>query len=452
MSRGVSSTDSSGSRSTGRLGVKTRTFLALSDQAIVSIATFVTAALVARSSQYGMGLYGLVFTVWIFGTEIHNSLVSTPQMIKLPTLRADRAREFNGSLLIHQLVLSTALTLLLGVIAAILFLIESNMPGRGCREYAIVSLASAVSVGPYALRNFARNFCFATRDVPSALMLDIGVSVIQVGGVALAYFMHRLEAHWWLAVIVVSVANMISAMHWLTMARGSFVVRLARSIVEFRRNWRISQFIFVSSMLWTSGTYLYVWMVKQIAGTTAAGVWAVCFQLANLGNPLITAIQNMMGPSISHAFADRTLAAFRRHVLKCTVAFVVVGGIGAVALAVLSEPLIVLFNGQEYAGYGKVSAVLAITMLLQGLSFPTSRGLFSLNRPKLDMWANVGPLVIMLALGFVLIRHYDVMGAAICLVIAQLIGSVCRIVFFMAASAEQRQPPAILADKTGAAA
>lgn len=452
MSRGASPTESSAARSKGRLGVKTRTFLALSDQAIVSIATFVTAALVARSSQYGMGLYGLVFTVWIFGTEIHNSLVSTPQMIKLPTLRPERAREFNGNLLVHQLVLSAALTLLLGVVSAILFLLESSMPGNGCREYAIVSLASAVSVGPYALRNFARNFCFATRDVPSALMLDLGVSIVQVGGVALAFFLHRLEAHWWLAVIVVSVANLISAMHWLTMARGSFVPRLSRCVVEFKRNWRISRYIFLSSMLWTSGTYLYVWMVKQMAGTTAAGVWAVCFQLANLGNPLITAIQNMMGPSISHAFAEGSLATFRRHVLKCTVAFVVVGGLGAVALAVLSEPLIVLFNGSDYAGFGKVSAVLAITMLLQGLSFPTSRGLFSLNKPKLDMWANVGPLVIMLALGFALIRHYGVMGAAICLVIAQLIGSVSRIVFFMVASAEERQPPVLLADKTGAAA
>ncbi len=160
----------------------------------------------------------------------------------------------------------------------------------------------------------------------------------------------------------------------------------------------------------------------------------------------------MMGPAISHAFAANSLQQFRRYVFKCTIAFVLVGGIGAAALAILSEPLMVFFNGSDYAGFGRISAVLAITMLLQGLSFPTSRGLFSLDRAKLDMYSNIGPLVVMVALGVVLIHRYDVMGAAICLVIAQIIGSVSRIVFFLAASAEPRQNRPSLADKTSAAA
>lgn len=444
--------DSPAVRGTTRLGVKTRTFLALSDQAIVSIATFVTAALVARSSQYGMGLYGLVFTIWIFGTEIHNSLVSTPQMIKLPSVRRGRVREFNGSLLVHQLILSTALTLVLLTAALVLFLLASSFPQAGVRDYAIVCLAAAVSVAPLALRNFARSFCFAIRDVPSALMLDVGVSVIQVGGVALAFFLHRLEAHWWLAVVIVSVANLLSALHWLTMMRHAFLPRLRRAVVDFRRNWQLSRFILCSSLLWTAGTYLYVWMVSLLIGTASAGIWTACFQLANLGNPLITAIQNLMGPAISHAFVGTALTGFRRYVFKCTAVFTLIGGAGAACLAVLSEYLIIFFNGSQYAGYGPVSAVLAMTMLLQGMSFPTSRALFSLGRAKLDMYANIGPLIVMGALGVILIHRFGVMGAAICLVIAQLIGSVSRIIFFLHASAGERQPAISLADKSSAAA
>jgi O-antigen/teichoic acid export membrane protein len=436
-----------------RLGRKTRVALTLFDQGVVSIATYATAVLMGRASQSGVGLYMLVFTLWIFATELHNSLVSTPQMVKLPGMRKARKAEFNGSLLLHQLALSGMLTLVMLVGALVLFLLaRTTADSAKLNTYGFVSLMGALSVAPVALRNFARNFCFTIRDVPSAVILDVGVSVMQVLGVALAFFTNELGHHWYLAVLIVSVSNLFSALLWLSSVRGQFSPRMKRAVVDFRRNWGISRFIFLSSMVWTAGTYLYPWLISALKGDRSAGIWAVCFTLANLGNPIITAIQNMMGPAISHAFVGLSMGEFRRYVFKCTILFVTVGGAGAVMLALLSEPLIVLFNGKDYAGYGKVSALLAAMMLLQGLSFPTSRGLFSLDRAKLDMYANLGPIAVMAVLGVFLIGRYDVMGAAICLVLAQIIGSISRILFFLHASAEQCQAVPTLADKSGATA
>lgn len=431
-----------------RLSPKVRAFLTLFDQGVVSIATYATTVLVSRASQPGVGWYMLVFTLWIFGTEVHNSLVSTPQMIKLPGMRARRTKEFNGSLLLHQLALSGILTLVLFLGAGVLFVVSRLVnESDKINNFAIVSLMAALSVAPLALRNFARNFCFTIRDTPSAVILDVGVSVLQVFGVALAYFTNELGHHWYLAVLIVSAANLFSALLWLSSVRHLFKPNIKRAVVDFRRNWVISRFIFLSSMVWTAGTYLYPWMISFISGDRTAGIWAACFTLANLGNPLIMGIQNMMGPAISHAFTDRSLADFRRYVFKCVILFTAVGAAGALVLGLLSERLIVLFNGADYAGYGYVTALLTVTMLLQGMSFPTSRGLFNLDHAKLDMYANAGPLIVLGVAGVVLIQRYGVMGAAICLIIAQLIGSATRMIFFFRVSAPSPKTPGMLADK-----
>lgn len=424
----------------------TRTLLTLFDQGVFSIATYLTGVCVSRAGKAQFGWYILVFTLWVFGTELHNSLVSTPQMLRLPKLRGERARSFNGSILIHQLVISSIATLLLFCVAGSLYWFEAT------RGYALVSLLGAFSIAPLALRNFARNYCFTLRDPITATALDVGVSVLQLGGVGLAFWTGSLQKHWWLAIAVVAISNLVASLLWLSMSRRAFHPRLARSWIDFKRDWPISRYIYLSSTLWTAGTYLYPWFISLLAGEVQTGIWGACFTLANLGNPLIMGIQNVMGPSIAHAFTERPLQSFRAYVLKCSVLFTIIGSIGALAMALLAEFLIQRINGPAYAGYGHVTGLLAITMLLQGMSFPTSRGLFSLGRAKLDMYSNIGPLVVLAALGAVLISRNGVMGAAICLVIAQVVGSLSRIVFFLAASAAPGNESLPIADESGATA
>lgn len=410
-----------------------RVAVALFDQGIVSVATYVTGVLVSRATPEGFGLYTLVFTLWVLGGEAHNSLISTPQMLRLPHLNQNARRRFNGSLLLHQFGLSAALVSALLVVSLILWAMSRSAAGAHLAPHALVTFLAAVSLGPIALRNFARNSCFAVRDATGALALDLGVSIIQLGAVAMLYAHGDLH-RWWLAVVIVAVANLCSALLWLAMVRDRFSPRLRSAWIDLWRNWRISRYIFVSSMLWVAGMYLYPWLIVGIGGERAAGVWGVCFALANLGNPLVMGIQNVMGPAIAHAHADRDATGFRAYVFRSTAIFVALVLPASILMTVFAEFLLTHINGGQYAGNGHVTAILAFTIFLQGLSFPTSRGLFSLNRSGLDMAANVGPLIVLAALGYPLISRYGVTGAAIALVLAQFAGSAIRVVAFFRAS------------------
>jgi O-antigen/teichoic acid export membrane protein len=413
-----------------RMGSRTRMALTLFDQGIVSIATYGTGVLVARATAEGVGLYALVFTLWVLGSEVHNSLVSTPQMLKLPRLSDTQGKQFNGSLLIHQLGLSLVLTVLLLLASAVLFGLSGQFPGRHhFADYSLVTLMAALTLAPLAFRNFARNHCLTIRDVPSALTLDIVVSLLQLGGVALLYFHGDLH-QWWLAVLIVGAANLASALLWLSMARSHFTFDASRVVSDFTQNWQTTRYFFASMLIWFAGMYLYPWLISSIAGSAAAGVWFACFALANLGNPLLMGVQNYMGPAIAHAHVERDAAAFRRYVMTSTVAFCLLVLPVCIVMATLAEFLLTTLNGPAYTGYGVVTATLVFTMLLQGVSFPTSRGLFSLNRAGVDTLANVGPVLVLATLGVFLIRRHGVQGAAVTLIVAQTIGSLTRLIAF----------------------
>lgn len=413
-----------------RQAVPWRVVWTLCDQSVVSIATFLTGVMVSRATQAGFGMYALVLTLWVFAGEAHNSLVSTPQMLRLPRLNQRAARRFNGSLLLHQFALSALIVAGLLVASGVLYVIEGRPSGLGFHGYSLVLFVTAISVGPIALRSFARGLCFATRDVTSALWIDAAASAIQLVGVAAIYFGGHLE-HWWMAVLVIAIANLVAAVAWLWLARARFAPSLRRAVADLRRNWRVGRLIFASSMLWAVGVQAYPWMISLIAGPHHAGIWGACVALASLGNPLLMGIQNLMGPAIAHAHVARDRHAFRAYVLKCTLAFVAVVLPPVAILGLSANFLLTHINGGDYAGHGAVTGVLALMLVLQGVSFPTSRALFTLGRAGIDMAANVGPLVVLAAIGPLSVIRFGVMGAAVSLLLAQTAGSAVRVVAFL---------------------
>ncbi|MFT3786350.1 MAG: oligosaccharide flippase family protein [Tepidisphaeraceae bacterium] len=367
-----------------------RAFLALGDQGMVSVATFITGWFVTKVSKEEAGLYTMSLSLWVLLSEVHNSLVSNPHMIRVPKLRGRILQAFNGSTLTHQLILSAVLT--------VLTLMAANVAwAHGARDEASILLVSALGTMPVTLRNYARNFCFATRRADHAFVLDGFVSALQVGGVIVLAWMHKLGAV--NAVLVLAAANLISTIGWLVFARSSFSMRGKYVRCIAKHNWQIGKWIFASSMMWVAGMNLYPWVINGLRGAGEAGVFGACGLLASLGNPLVTALQNHLGPSIAHAHDEMNEEAFRRYVLRATIGFALLVLPISVGMALFSQRLLDLLYKGQYAGNGPVAAVLVFAIVAQAGSFAASRGLFCIGRAKLDMMTNIVPIGILLTLG-----------------------------------------------------
>jgi O-antigen/teichoic acid export membrane protein len=412
-----------------------RAMLTIGDQAIVSLATFATNTLVNRVSKEEAGLYALAFSLWVLLSEVHNSLVSTPHMIRVPKVKGTRLSVYNGSTLIHQLLLSGALTVLILLAANVAYVI-SMLEGSGKLNVFYVLLATAAGTIPMTFRNYARNFCFALGRTKSVLWLDVGVTVIQLAAIGILLTTQHLTAV--NAILVLGAANAISAFIWFRASRGSFQVVARAASATAKRNWQMGKWLFASSMMWVAGFQIYPWVISGIKGSAEAGIYFACSTIAAFGNPLVTALQNYFGPSIAHAHAEKSSFEFRNYVIKCTAQFVVLVLPIAILMSVFAELLLKWLmsrhGGADYAGNGPAVAVIVFAVVVQSASFCFSRALFCLGYAKLDTYTNLAPIGVLLTFGVWAVYAHGALGAAVALLVSQSIGFLIRGAAFLRVS------------------
>ena len=418
-----------------RSSKKYRALITLSDQGIVSLTTFATIWLFNRwllpdASRFEQGLYSLIYaSVWVFAREILNSLVSTPHTILVPTRKGDALRRINGSALLHHFALGALITFGLAMAALGYWF-------AGKTHYFWLFAAAVFATPPLLLWNFLRQWCFALRRMELAWAMDLSVSALTFAGLILLNSQGHLQAS--TIVLAVGFANLIPTAVVLILIRREFAPGIREAKDDARATWITARWLLGSSMVWAAGLYLYPWLITSARGESDAGVYSYCFTLAGLANPLLFAVQNWLGPHIAQAFVGRTSRDFRRYVYRSAWGFALFMSPMAILMAVLSDPLLRILQ-PTYASHSATVSLLALAMIPQAMSFALSRGLFSLGRASLDLAANVVPIIVFLAAGVLLVRHYGPEGAAASMLFAQLSGATFRLIAF-ARIARQDKP------------
>ena len=399
-------------------------FFSLADQAVASIANFVTGVIIARScSKESFGLYMLGLTIVLLVTDLQASLIATPYMVYAPRLKGEARAQYTGSTLIHQLLLSLiTMVCLIGAAFA-------TRLGFGPRGLGPVMWALAATVSLIMLREFARRMCFARLAMKTALLLDTCTAVGQLTGLfLLARFglMSTPRAYW----LIGSVCGIV-VLSWLWLDRKSYDLHLGRALADFQRNWSVGKWVFGSGLLWTASTNIYPWLLASFHGTAAAGVFAACLGVVSASNPILLGVQNLVGPRVAHEFAAKGPRALRVLVLRISAVLAIPVTLLTVVLIVWGDRFIGLLYGHRYAGNGAVVAVLALNLLVTALAFAFSRALFAIERADLDFQLNVATIVIMLTAGIWLVRTYGPLGAASGLLLANVATSILRAGLFL---------------------
>jgi O-antigen/teichoic acid export membrane protein len=399
--------------------------IALADQAIVSVVTFATGILVARASGDAtspLALYFLGLTLWLLAGEIGFSLVSTPHMLRLPRLSGERMRVFNGSMLGIQLGLVLLITLAAAIAAGLSLVIRQI-------DMALMLLLSGVAVAPITLRNFARQMCFARRESSSAFVLDASVSALQLLSIVALFVLDHLN--WMTALASIAIANVAGCLGFFVLRSDQFSFDRRRCLIDLRRSWITSRWLLASSLTWTAGTHLYPWVIALLAERAQASVWGVCYQLASIGNPLVMAIQNVLGPQIAHARVERDAEGFRRYVVRAMLGFGALVLPVAVGMSVFASQLLGRIYGSAYAVHDHIAQTLLMAVVFMAVSFAASRGLFGLRRADLDFYANFLPILSLVLVGTWLIPIHGARGAAIALLVGLGLACAFRTIAFL---------------------
>jgi O-antigen/teichoic acid export membrane protein len=393
--------------------------LSLADQAVASATNFLTGVILARSSsKEELGLYMLGFSLILLMTDFQTSLITTPYMVYAPRLKGRAHALYTGSTLIHQLVF--CLITMFGVAAGAFFVSR----GLGPRGLAPVLWSLVIVIELIMLREHARRVSFARLQLMTAFLFDTSIAVGQIAGLLLLAHFHLLSASraFWIFGSVCGLA----VLAWLWLDRDFYDPRLSHSLADLKKNWIFGKWVFASGLVWAVSMNLYPWFLAAFHGTASTGVWAACLGVVSVGNPALLGIQNLVGPKISHRYAEAGPKALRRLVLKITAVTALPVSLLCLALIFWGGRLTTLLYGRQYAGNGLVVAILALNFFVNAVAFSFSRALFAIERADLDFLVNFAALFMMVALGFWLVRAFGPVGAALGMLAANFVTSVAR--------------------------
>ncbi|MEM8598629.1 MAG: lipopolysaccharide biosynthesis protein [Bacteroidota bacterium] len=383
--------------------------LSMADQALVSAGRLLVSIIVARAAGAdALGLYALAFTILLLAEALAETLVALPYTVYSQRLGAKARRSYLGSGLLQVGGLGLAMASLVAVGGALAWV------GFGEAGLGGVLFALAGMLPLRLLMDLGRRVAFAHHRVHVALGMDILLMIVLLGGLGVLAATGTVTV--WDVYALYGAACLIPL--WLAFRRrrppgGGFRWRVERDAAgaDLRRNWRFGRWVAAGRLSVNGREFGIPWLLAAFAGTAAVGFMDAAMKVVGLIFPMITALANVLTPSIAAAYAEDGVGAVRRMVARTAGLMGLVTGAVALALALGSEWVIALFFGEEFGGQQAAVVVYAVATVVEAIGMPADAGLWAIERPNVGFYVSLVSLVAAFAVAIALIPSLGVLGA-----------------------------------------
>jgi O-antigen/teichoic acid export membrane protein/tRNA A-37 threonylcarbamoyl transferase component Bud32 len=398
--------------------------LALTDQAVVSGASFLTTILIARFAPSGeLGLYSMGFSLLVTSLCILESLISTPYTVQQHRPAGTPDERAGGSL--------AQTGLLSAVVAVLLAATASGISTHGGRPDLAALLWALAAVAPFLLlREFGRRFAFAHLRMVQALMLDTAVAAIQLTALGWLGWTGHMSAV--TAYAALGGACAIAGIAWLYVVRTNFAVRIDQSWAATQQSWSLGKWLLGTQLTLAVQSSLVYWLLAWLVGTTATGVFAASMSIALLSNPLILGAGNFLTPKSALAWIEGGGERLRRESIQDALwlgAAMLLFCLGA--LLVGEDAIHLLYPGKDYLGQGHTVTVLMVAMLLMAVGMPANNALTSIERPRAIFWTALLATAVTVSLVCWLVLTWGLVGAACGILAGNVVRSATRWIAFL---------------------
>ncbi|HEX2256383.1 MAG TPA: lipopolysaccharide biosynthesis protein [Afifellaceae bacterium] len=407
--------------------------LACADQAVVSATSFLTLILVARwNGAEQLGLFAIGLSVVGVTLAVQHSLVSLPYAVQRHRPPGS-AGEHAYCCLLHSGLFSAS-------VAGLLVLAALGLSAAGAHPESVHTAWALAALMPLAAtKEFAREFALARLDWHRALVVDLVAAAIQLSAIVwlgLAGLLSPFTAY-----AAMGVSCGLAALGWLCLSRSDFAFRLGQLRTTLRQNWELGKWLFLSRSALLVQGYSTYWLSMFLAGAAATGVYAACMSIVAFANPVLLGLYNFLVPNAVLAWKDGGTAGLRKRAAGD--ALLLGAALGCFFVLVLfagEQVMQLLYPGEAFEGHGLTLAVLTLGTLIAGLAIPASNALTSMERPR-PLAAIAGVSAILnVALVWWLIGEWGLLGAAIGIVAANLVGMLGRWAIFLALTRSPSNP------------
>lgn len=395
---------------------------AMLDQALVSGTSFMGTVVVGRlAGPEELGLYSLGTTLVLLLMVTQDAIVSTPYTVFSPRLEVGNRAKYAGSVLIHQMAF--------GALALIGFAMAAMAMASGRDAFAPVLGVLAIATPFVLLRDFGRKFSVADLNMVSAIGLDGSVAAMQLAGLAMLGLFGWVKAT--NAYILMGTSSMLAALVWIGRSRQRFQIDRSNISEAWWRNWTLGRWLLASRVMAQLNSDVFLlWLLTFFLGRTSAGLFAACLTTVFFANPVILGASLIVTPKISLAFSNGGTASVRRSVKVATTCLA--AGLTAFCLLVFvfGETVMRFLYGMQFAGHGTTITVLAVAISVNAVALAVSNGLVVMERPYINLRSSLVGLAVMLLIASVLMPDWQILGAAIGLLVGNTVESGLRMIAF----------------------
>jgi O-antigen/teichoic acid export membrane protein len=381
-----------------------REFWALADQAVVSIANFLTGILVARLvGLREFGVFSLAWTSVLFVNSIQSALITAPMVSVGPILETQIGPCYYAAVLLQQSVYACVASLVVerGVVLSAHF-----WPAWGVRPLA---LPLAVSVFAYQMQDFMRRYFFATRREKLGFLNDAVSFLPQVLILAVLFRSHGVDSR--IALWIMGLTSLAGFVLGL-LTFGSYKIELGAVRAAASRHWLSSKWLVGSAVVqWTSGNF-FLPAAAIVLGPAAAGGVRAAQTLGQVLFVLYNSLENYLPNEAARRFQKRGIGALRSYLLTSGKAVMSVAAVLCLTIALSGRFLLTFLYGRQYSGFSGVLAIMMATCFLTSAALPARFGLRVLENTRPLFAAQVAASVLMVGSIFPLIARFGVVGAA----------------------------------------
>jgi O-antigen/teichoic acid export membrane protein len=394
----------------------------LADQLVVSVMSFAITLIVARTTNVSeLGLYAICNSLIAIAITVQDSLITRPYSIQI-FRPAGSASEHGYSVLVLSWGLSF-LVLLVALLAALYFW------GSGADlQPTMLSVALAV-VAPFVLlREFGRRYSFANLKMYRAFALDAIAAVATL--IPLAYLGWTKQLGATSAIMIMGAGAGAGAVLWYLRRRSSFAFSRTSLRQTLSQCWELGKWLLASQVAMQLQGYMIHWLCFLMIGAALTGAYAAVLSIVALANPFLFGFFNLLMPKSVRTLKDLGHRELRRQVLRDSLFLSGMMGLFTVGIYFGGERLMVLlYPGESFkAQIDIVPALLMVSSagIVGAFSGPAAIALQSAEKGKAVARISLLTLAIGAAIAWALIPPFGLWGAALALLLTEIVGAVTR--------------------------
>jgi len=387
--------------------------LILFDQIIVSGSNFLLSIFILRF--LGAEVFGVFTFLWLFilfFNSIQMSLIISPMMTNLAKYDQNKKNNFISGIFLQQIIFCLFTSILLDLFF--------NFYGDYINNFNISKFSFSIIILFIftQFQQFFRRLSFLNKDYNRAIISDLISYFILF--ILIIYFetteLLNLDLLIWLLGISFFFGNVIFIFNIF-----KFKVNFFNFLSSFRSNWKISKWLFLTSLLqWFSGNF---WIINTglILGPYALGVLRACQIIINITNLAFQSFENLFPSKFSEIYINKGKKEFKEYFIKF-----IKKGLAYIVLTIIiiiffSKKILIIFFGFEISQYSKILIYLSFILPITFLIFPISYSLRTVEKTKYIFVGYLLSSLFTISFSKIIISKFEMPGTVLGLFISSTI-------------------------------